>query len=220
MNRRYRRKERRVNVCVAAALILPMLLISIGGTVYANFVMSTQLTCTANITSGSAAIEITGWTIQSTNTMDANGNGIIFEDELKIENVIDGNGKVIGLNITANPIFPDWYLNLTVDIHNMLASIPVQLNRTIYYFNSTLNDWVETDEAGLLSRYRIKYFDAWYNATTGQPIPDITTHDIWPCETVTTLESLTFDGQDYPELQGQTFCFLVVITADYPKNGG
>lgn len=194
-----------------------MLLISIGSTVYANFVMSTQLTCTANITSGSVAIGITGWTINSTNTIDANGNGEIFGDELKIENVIDGGGDVIGLNITVDPIFPDWYLNLTVDIHNTLESIPVQLNRTIYYFNNTLNDWDETDVPGLYDLFKIKYFDAWYNATTGQLIPDITTYDIWPGKTVTTLESLTFDGQDYQkELQGQTFCILVVIKADPP----
>lgn len=192
-----------------------MLLICIGGAVYANFIMSTRLTCIANITSGSVVTEITDWKINSTNTIDANGNGITFGDELQIEEVTDGNGKVIGLNITANPIFPDWYLNLTVDIHNTIDSIPVQLNRTIYYFNSTINDWVKTDEAGLLNLFRIGYFDAWYNAT-GHLIPDITTYDIWPCETVTTLESLTFDGQDYPELQGQSFCFVVVITADPP----
>lgn len=194
-----------------------MLLISIGSTVYANFVMSTQLTCTANINSGEVAIGITGWTINSTNTIDANGNGEIFGDELKIENVVDGGGDVIGLNITVDPIFPDWYLNLTVDIHNTLDSIPVQLNRTIYYFNNTLNDWDETDVPGLYDLFKIKYFDAWYNATTGQLIPDITTYDIWPGKTVTTLESLTFDGQDYQkELQGQTFCILVVIKADPP----
>lgn len=197
-----------------------MLLMSIGSTVCANFVMSTQLVCTTTATSGSASIEVTDWQIESTNTIDANGNGIILGEELKIEETSDGNGKVIGLNVTADPIFPGWYLNLTVDIHNTLDSIPVNLNRTIYYFNTTINDWDETDEAGLLNLYGIKYFDAWYNATTGQPIADITTHDIWPCKTVTTLESLTFDGQKYPELKGQTFCFLVVITADYPRNGG
>jgi len=177
--------------------------------------MSTQLTSIVNITSGSVAIEITGWRIESTNTIDANDNGIILGDELKIENVTDGNGKVIGLNITANPIFPEWHLNLTVDIHNILNSIPVRLDRTIYYFDSS-NNQVETDEAGLLNLFRIRYFDAWYNATTGEPIPDITTHDLWPCDTVTTLESLTFDGQEHPELQGQTFCFLIVITGGNP----
>ena len=217
--KRRRWQKKRINVSVAAALILPLLLISIGSTAYAEFIMSAQLICTTNITSGSAAIEITGWQIKSTNTIDANGNGIILDDELKIESVTDGNGKVIGLNITANPIFPGWYLNLTVDIHNTLESIPVNLNRTIYYFNSTINDWVETDEAGLLNLFRLRYFDAWYNAT-GHLIPEITTYDLWPCKTVTTLESLTFDGQDYPELQGQTFCFLVVITPTYPSGNG
>lgn len=195
-----------------------MLLISIGGTVYANLVMSTRLTCTANITSGSATIGITGWAINATNTIDANGNGIKFGDELKIENVIDGGGDVIGLNITVDPIFPNWYLNLTVDIHNTLDSIPVQLNRTIYYSNDTLlPGWDETDVAGLYDLFKIRYFDAWYNATTGELIPDITTHIIMPDETVTTLESLTFDGQDYQkELQDQTFYILVVITAHSP----
>ena len=217
MNRPHRRQQKKINVSLAAAIILPMLLISIGSTVYANFVMSTQLTATCTATSGSVAIEITDWKIESTNTIDANGNGVILEDELKIDSVIDGDGiTIIGLNITANPIFPDWYLNLTVDIHNILNSIPVRLNRTIYYFDSS-NNQVETDETGLLNLFRIRYFDAWYNATTGEPIPDITTHDLWPCDTVTTLESLTFDGQNYQkELQGQTFCFLVVITGKHP----
>jgi hypothetical protein len=197
-----------------------MLLISLGSVVYADFIMSAQLVCTANINSGSPVIEITGWAVESTNTIDADDDGTIMGDELKIESVTDGDGKVIGLNITANPIFPDWYLNITVDIHNTIDSIPVNLNRTIFYWNSTVNDWVETYEDGLLSLFRIRYSDEWYNATTGEPIPDITTLDIWPCRTVTTLESLTFDGQNYPELQRQTFCFMVVITATYPENGG
>jgi len=219
LNRPYRRQEKRVNVCVTAALILPMLLISIGSTVYAHFVMSAQLVGTVNVTSGSVVIEITGWAIESTNTIDANDNSIILGDELKIQGVTDGDSQVIGLNITVNPIFPDWYLNLTVNIHNTLDSIPVRLNRAIYYYDSN-NNQIQTDEAGLLNLFRIKYFDAWYNATTGDPIADITTYDIWPCKTVTTLESLTFDGQNYPELQGQTFCFLVVVTATYPMTGG
>ncbi len=178
--------------------------------------MSTRLISTVNITSGSVAIEITGWTIQSTNTIDANGNGIILGDELKIESVIDDDGiTVIGLNITADPIFPEWYLNLTVDIHNILDSTPVRLNRTIYYFDSN-NEQKETDVPGLYDLFKIEYFDAWYNTSSGEPIPDITMHDLWPCDTVTTLESLTFDGQEYPELQGQTFCFLIVITGRHP----
>lgn len=200
--------------------MLPILLISIGGIAYANFIASSQIICSANINSGSPAIEITGWTVQSTNTIDANGNGVVDGDELKIESVIDGDGKVKGLNITADPIIPDWYLNLTVDIHNMLESIPVRLNRTIFYFNDAISNWVEIDIAGLYDLFKIVYFDAWYNTTTGDPIPDITTYDIYPCQTVRTLESLTFDGQDYSELQGQTFCFIVVITATYPETNG
>lgn len=219
MTRPYKRRESRANLCVAL-VIFPMLLISIGSAVYANFVMSNQLVCTAILKSGSVAVEIVGWKVKSTNTIDANDNNQIFGDELKIENVTDGDGKVIGLNITADPIFPDWYLNLTVDVHNTLDSIPVRLNRTILYWDTNVEDWVETDEAGLLSLFRIKYLDAWYNTTTGELISDITTRDIWPCKTVTTLESLTFDGQDYPELQGQTFCFLMIISATYPKKGG
>jgi hypothetical protein len=197
-----------------------MLLLSIASIAYANLTVSNQLICSANINSGSPAIEITGWLIQSTNTIDANDNGVIIGDELKVESVIDGDGKVKGLNITADPIFPHWYLNLTVDIHNTLESIPVRLNRTIFYFNDTINDWAETDILGLYDLFKIKYFDAWYNATTGDPITDISTHDIYPCQTVKTLECLKFDGQEYPELQDQTFSFLVVITATYPETNG
>ncbi|MDH5770751.1 MAG: hypothetical protein OEZ25_05645 [Candidatus Bathyarchaeota archaeon] len=218
MNRPCRRSGKRVNVCVVAALIIPILLISVGSTVYAHFVMSTRLTCFTTVESGDIIIEVTGWKIKSTNTMDVNDNGVIVGDELKIEGVTDGDGKTIELDIAVDPIFPDWNLDLTVDIHNTADSTPVRLIRTIYYFDSDGNQ-LETDEAGLLSLFRINYFDEWYDSS-GNLIPDITTYDIWPCNTVTTLESLTFEGQDYPELQDQTFSFQVEITPTYPTNGG
>jgi hypothetical protein len=220
MKRQRRYTERKGSICVAAALILPVLLMSLGGIAYANFASSSQLICSANINSGSPAIEIAGWIIQSTNTIDANGNSVVIGDELKIESVIDGEGKVKGLNITADPIVPDWYLDLTVDILNMLESIPVRLNRTIFYFNETINDWVETDIPGLHDFCGIAYSDAWYNATSGDPIPDITTHDVYPCQTVRILESLSLAGEDYLEVQGQAFSFLIVITATYPETNG
>ena len=218
MTRRCKCNERRVNVCVVVALILPILLISVGSTVYAHFVMSTRLTCFTTVESGDIIIEVTGWKIKSTNTMDVNGDGVVVGDELKIDGVTDGDGKIVELGITVDPIFPDWNLDLTVDIHNTADSTPVRLIRTIYYFDSDGNQ-LETDEAGLLSLFKINYFDEWYDSA-GNLIPDITTHDIWPCNTVTTLESLTFEGQDYPELQDQTFSFQVEITPTYPNNGG
>lgn len=214
MTRHCRCKERRVNVCVLASLVLPMLLISVGSAVYANLVLSTQLTCITNIVSGDPVIEMTGWEIRSHNTVDANGNGVIVEDELKIESVTDGAGEVVGLDITVDPILPNWHLELATDIHNMVDSIPVRLSRQIYYFDSEGNQ-VPTDEAGLLTLFSIRYSDSWYTSN-GEPIPDVTTYDIWPCKTVTHVESLTFEGQ----LEGQSFSFLAEVTATYPNNGG
>jgi len=218
LRNRYNRRENRTKVCAVATLILPILLIAIGSTAFAEFIMTARLTATTTAESGDIAIEISGWKIESTNTIDANGNGVTLGDELKIEGVTDGDGKTIELGITVDPIFPDWYLNLTVGVHNTLVSTPVTLIRRIFYFDSN-NNPVETDVAGLLSLFRIKYSDKWYDET-GQPIPDITTYEIWPCHTITTLESLTFDGQNYPELQDQTFSFMIEIQAIYPQTGG
>lgn len=199
--------------------MVPMLLISLGSAVYANLVMSTEMTCTASITSGSPSIEITRVHVESTNSIDANNNGVIFGEELMIEPLTDGDGKTVWLNITADPIFPEWHLNLTVDIHNTLDSIPVNLHRTLYYYDSSISNWVECNEDALLNLSGIRYFDAWYNTTSGELITDITTYELWVCETVTVLESVAFDGQYFSELQGQSFCFMVVITPTYPNGG-
>jgi len=213
MNRLKLRKEKRAKVCVVATLILPMLLISIGSTVYANMVMSTQLTAITSITSGDPVIEMTGWEIISHNAIDVNGNGVVVGDELKIESITDGAGEVVALDVTVDPAFPNWHLELATDIHNMVDSTPVWLSPQIYYLDSEGNQ-APTDEDGLLILFSMRYSDSWYTSE-GEPIQDITTYDVYPSQTVTHLESLTFEGQ----LEGQSFGFLVEVTATYPNGG-
>jgi hypothetical protein len=190
-----------------------MLLISIGSTVYANLMLSTQLTCVTSIVSGDPVIEMADWEIIAHNTVDANGNGVVEGDELKIEPVTDGAGEVVALDVTVDPALPNWHLELATDIHNMEDSIPVWLNRQIYYFDSEGNQ-VPTDEDGLLTLFSMRYSDSWYTSD-GEPIQDITTYDVYPSQTVTHVESLTFEGQ----LEGQSFSFLVEVTATFPNGG-
>jgi len=116
--------------------VLPLLFFSIGGAAYGNYLMTNNLLTNVIASSGTTTIEIRGWKINSTNTMDANGNGFILGDELQIQEVKDADSLTEGLIICVNPIFPDWQLKLSVDVHNMAISTPVLLNTTIQYYDS------------------------------------------------------------------------------------
>ncbi len=57
------------------------------------------------------------------NQLDVNCNGIVFGDELQITNIwginpCDGEEKVVGVQILANPIFPCWELTFSMNITN------------------------------------------------------------------------------------------------------
>ena len=175
-----------------------------------------RLTTTMTLTSASEDIEITAWQIISTNSYDVNGNGVILGDELKIENVNDGNSQVVGLTITADPIFPEWELKLLVEIKNL--EDPVYLSYEIEYFDGTT--WQPTDEDGLLTLFRIIYTDGFYlnpgpdgtwSTEDDEPVPSDPEWQLWPGYNCYKLEHLIFDAQDYPELQDQNFTFQVII---------
>jgi len=195
--------------------VLPLLFFSIGGAAYGNYLMTNNLLTNVIASSGTTTIEIRGWKINSTNTMDANGNGFILGDELQIQEVKDADSLTEGLIICVNPIFPDWQLKLSVDVHNMAISTPVLLNTTIQYYDSNgiLRD---TDATGLWNMFKLRFTSTWYNST-GHLIPDIATYDLFPCRTVTSLESLTFEGTNNPELQGQEFAIVILIGANLPE---
>lgn len=189
-----------------------MLLIPLSAFGYAQW--NHTLTATAYLASGTEDIEITAWQIISTNSYDVNCNDEIPGDELIIKNLNDENGQVVGLEITADPIFPDWHLKLVVEIHNA--------GNLALYLSSEIQQEDETPltDTQLLDLFRIEHTDGFYLnpgpdgtwfTDDDEEIPDLATWQLLPDYNWYKLEHLVFDAQDFPGLQDQIFTFHVVI---------
>lgn len=124
-----------------------------------------------------------------------------------------------GVSFNDSNIFPGWELVINITIHN-IADL-CQLNYTIYYWDGTA--WIDTDEAELLSLFRIKYETKFYNATSGpdfgaeiqgNPVLDF-------CESVFKVEHLEFvaSTDEFENLLGETFQIKIVVQAVPPTGG-
>ena len=173
-----------------------MLLITLSSFGYAQW--SNSVTTTAYLASGTEDIRITNYDV-----VYYNGQGIDI--------TIAPNQKSITIEDTL--LFPGWELKLALEIHNA-GNLALHVSPEIQY------DGVTITETQLLDLFRINYTDGFYlnPGTDGQwftgddePVPDLTEWQLWPGDNWYKLEHLIFDAQDYPELQGQSFTFQVVI---------
>jgi hypothetical protein len=197
-------------------MLVPMLLTPISAFAYAHWF--TQLTCFTTLCGGKVDIEITKWKINCTNTLDANSNGKIFDDELTVKEIKDGcNGQIIGLKITADPIHPGWMLHLILQIHNRPSpySVKAKIYFAIYYWNETTKQWVKITKEDLHNRFYIQYIDGFYlDADLTQPMPANYVLKAGKC--IYKSEYIAFDenAQTNPTLQGQGIEFKVEICAE------
>jgi hypothetical protein len=120
------------------------------------------------------------------------------------------------LNFADDLVFPGWYMKLVVELDNT-GTVNVTLNSQLEYWDGS--NWQATDEAGLLSVFRLVFEDGFYVGpgsdstwftSDDEPIPSDFVHEVG--EVVYERDYLFFDGQDYPELQDQEFEFRVVIS--------
>ena len=212
--RHLRRKNRtkNVNVNLVAAMLVPMLLITISAFAYAQ--SSTQLTCFTTLNTAQEDIEITKWLVNFTNTQDANGNGIIFGDELTITQTIDTSGQIIGLQVVADPIFPGWILHLILEIYNrpFPYSCKVNVSYAIQYWNETAGGWEEITKEDLQTLFSITYTDGFY-LDPNLTIPMPPNYNVSVDEYFYKSEYIKLDENAPPTLQGQSIEFRVVIYA-------
>lgn len=188
-------------------ILVPTILISLSSFGYAVYLG--KLTTIATFTSGTEDISITNCAIIYYNgfTIPPNlvwtATQITFEDDL---------------------LYPGWELKLLAEITNT-GTVPVMLSTQIYYsWDGTT--WTLTDANGLLTQFRIKYTNGFYEG----PGPDgkwFTDNEIlwtgregdyrlWPdppYNKVYKEEHFFFDAQDFPELQDKTFYIMVEISA-------
>ena len=179
------------------ALIVPMLLISIGSFGYAT--LNSSINTIAELENADYDIEITNCRVESY-------HGVcyqLFWDENQI-------------SFNDSNIFPDWELILNITIHNKANSWVCKINYTISYWNETAGNWIITDENGLLNLFKLEYETKFYNATTGAVI--IGDPEVLPCHSIYKIERLKFvaTDQEFEELLGKTFDIKIEVCGTYP----
>lgn len=98
------------------ALILPLMLIPMTSFAYAHW--TDKVTKQIKLHAGTVEVEIIQWHIDECNSYDVDCNGIIFGDELIVDTLMDADGQVIEVLITADPVYPSWRLVFKMLIHN------------------------------------------------------------------------------------------------------
>jgi len=158
---------------------------------------------------GTVAVEIVSWHVQGTNSYDTNCNGRVFGDELNIINEYDEEKEVIKVDIIADPIYPCWYLDLEVIIHNK-GRLSVKADKPIIRWTGPQtgkDDNIPTPERYIdpktgnpvYFQYFWKYY-VWVDGV-GWVETEPTTMVIKPSQRLRVKEYIHFIGQDYPELQ-------------------
>ena len=174
-----------------------MLLIPMGSFAYANW--TSQVTTFATLSAADPDIEILNCTVLHYNGW---GFSLSFTEDT--------------VTFTDLALFPGWNITILTQIHNKLDSYAVELMEGTLYYSYDGFTWTQTDEAELLTLFRIVYTDGFYwNLTTMEPY--LPGQELWPCESVYKIETLYFDAQDHPELQDTQFHIKVKITATYPQ---
>lgn len=180
-----------------------MLLITLSSFGYAQW--SDTLTAIANLDMAEEDLRITGYEVAYYNGYDA------------LDISIAAGEKSIDIEDTL--LFPGWELKLVIQIHNA-GTAPLYLSSEIKH------DGVTIPATDLLDLFRIRYTDGFYDGPggdgqwfTGDDEEFDLSLQLFPCDYVYKLEHLIFDAQDFPELQGQSFTFQVIINGTISIGG-
>ena len=196
MKSRYKRRGNNLSVNVALALILPMLFILIVSFGYAS--INDSVYAIASLENPDYDIEITNCRVEFYNGLYYqifyNQNGVSFND---------------------SNVFPGWELILNITIHNTADSWVCKLTYNVSYWNETANNWILTDQAGLLNLFKIEYETKFYN-TSGQII--IGDPELFPEQSVYKVEHLKFvaTNEEYQELLFEKFLIKIEVFPTYP----
>ena len=157
---------------------------------------------------GTVEVEIVSWHVQGTNTYDVDCDGIVFGDELNITNILDREGEVVKLDITVDPIYPCWFLDLEIIIHNK-GRLSIKADEPIVSWTIDPPPYGDPETIagpGPISEVRTppfwQYIYKYYILRDGDWIEvQPTTMVLKPSQVLRVKEFIHFIGQDYPELQ-------------------
>lgn len=204
------------------ALLIPLLMMPLVGFAYAHWYDSVTKNIKMHV--GTVDIEIVQWHVDKTNTYDADCDGVIEGDELKIEEVwVDelGQRQLEGIRIAVDPIYPCWILEFKFIVHNK--------GRLVLEMSELESEWgwggpYSTDpcwgrETGAVPpgfQYTVKLYKHVEPIGVTCPKPCLdkthytlevqpTTFHLKPCESILVYQYIHFLGQDYPQYQCNWF---------------
>ena len=189
------------------ALLIPLMLLPMIAIGYAHWTDSAKKNY--YMRAGTVKTEIVWWHIEGTNTYDADCDGVIYGDELQIIEIEEydpdlDEWETKKLDIIVDPIYPSWFLDLEIIIHNK-GRLSIKADEPIIEW--TLDDLpldpMYIDPATgipFFFQYIWKYYI--WDADLGVWIEvQPTTMVIKPSQVLRVKEYIHFIGQDYPELQ-------------------
>jgi len=148
---------------------------------------------------GTVEVEIIWWHVEGTNTYDVDCDGIVWGDEIQIIPEYDEDDQIIKLDIIVDPIYPCWFLDLEVIIHNK-GRLSIKADEPIITWTIDPPPYGDPETLPGQPPYW-QYFWNYYIWDGRWIEVEPTTMVIKPCEVLRVKEYLHFLGQDYPELQ-------------------
>ena len=207
-----------MNKKLLIALVLQLMLMPMVSFAYAHWYATVTKTIKMHV--GTVEADIKQWHIDATNTYDADCDGIIAGDEITVENVLDADGQVIGVRIKVDPIFPCWFIEFKMLIHNKGRLVLGMDSETVVWGGPYTTDpcWDPLTPPGPVPS-GFQYTNDLYlhdPGIVGCPKPCLdkthytirvepTTFILKPCECVMVKEYIHFVGQDYPDYQCHWF---------------
>lgn len=202
-------------------LLIPLLMLPMAGFGVAHW--TDTIKKNYYMRAGTVKTEIVWWHIEGTNTYDADCDGTIMGDEIQIIPVWEYDDEldeyeVKKLDIIVDPIYPSWWLDLEIIIHNK-GRLAIKADFPTFRWtgpqDNRLDDIDTPDmyidpDTGIpyFFQYRWEYY-VWQAGAWSRTEP--TTMVIKPCEYLRVKQYIHFIGQDYPELQCHWFDLHVEI---------
>jgi len=191
---------------ILAALVIPLMLLPMVGFGYAHWTDSVKKDYYMH--AGTVETDIVWWHVEGTNTYDVDCDGVVFGDELQIIPEYDAEGQVVKVDIIVDPIFPSWFLDLELIVHNK-GRLSIKADEPIVRWTidpEPYGDPITIAGPGPISEVPTppfwQYFNDYFVWIDGRWVEvEPTTMVIKPSEVLRVKEFLHFLGQDYPGLQ-------------------
>lgn len=211
-----------MNRKLLVSLLLPLMLMPMTAFGYAHW--SDKVTKQIKLHAGTVEIHIVQWHVDACNSYDVDCDDVVFGDEFLVE-VLKEDDQVVEILITADPVYPGWFLDFKFLVHNKgrlavdtwehyvdwegpFDEDPCWLTEQPYPDNPAPPECIDYTETLYLHDYGM-HPDCKGQLCTDKTHYTIevapTTYTLKPCQCVLVREQITFKCQEMPEYQCHWF---------------